>query len=142
MHLNTKIDLAIAGFGIVASTVFLLTDGNGQNPIPVFMAMAFVALASGVLSFAIAKFVPTVPLAVCATIVTTDMAFLFYFYYSFASSQHDSRHALEEFNLVPIVFTVVTAPTVVLSSIGFGRIANRCFHWNDCARVSQGSDRL
>ena len=120
----------IAGAGVLATTFFVSSDGGGQNPIYVLLWMLLIALVVGVVSFVIARFVSTLALAVIATAIITDLLFMMYFMYSIARPNADP-HATEAYLLIPIVFTIVTAPLVGLSSFGIGRIANRYFHTPD-----------
>jgi hypothetical protein len=122
---NTLIDGALIIGGAGLSTLFVSTDGNGQNPLPVAAGMLLVVLVIGAVSFALAWFVRTVPLAILGSVVITELGFLLYFVCRVAFSQHLHEHVNEELYLLPIVFAVVTAPTVLLSSVGFGRLASR-----------------
>jgi hypothetical protein len=124
---NTLLDntLIIGGAGL--STLFISTDGNGQNPLPVAAGMLLVVFVTGLVSFILAKFVRTVPLAIVASAILTDILFVLYFVCRFAFSQQVHEHGNEELILLPIVFVVGTAPTVLFSSIGFGRFASRFY---------------
>ena len=124
----TKRDLTIAGAGVLATTFFVSYDGGGQNPFYVLLWILVVALVVGVVSFVIARLVSTLTLAVIATAIITDLLFLTYFMYRIAFQPDGDPHATEAYLLIPIVFTIVTAPLVGLSSFGIGRIANRYFH--------------
>jgi CHASE2 domain-containing sensor protein len=124
---NTLLDSALIFGGAGLSTLFISTDGNGQNPIPVAAGMLLVISVVGVVSFALAWFVRTVPLAIVGSAAITELGFLLYFVCRVAFSQHVHDHAAEGLYLLPIVFAVVTAPTVLLSSIGFGRWASRVY---------------
>ena len=81
----------------------------------------------GMVSFVLARFVRTFPLAILATAVIADVLFVLYFVFRFTFSQQVHEHGSEELVLLPIIFVVVTAPAVVLSSIGFGRLASRFY---------------
>ena len=124
---NSLVDGALIVGGAGLSTLFVSTDGNGQNPLPVAAGMLLVALLVGVVSFALAWFVRTVPLAILGSAVIAELGFLLYFVCRVAFSQHLHEHVNEELYLLPIVFAVVTAPTILLSSIGFVRIASRVY---------------
>lgn len=124
----TKRDLGLASAGVLATTFFVSSDGGGQDPIYVLLWMLLVALVVCVVSFGIARMVSTFALAVIATAVITDLLFLTYFMYSIAVKPDRDPHATEAYLMIPIVFTIVTLPSVGLSSFGFGRIANRYFH--------------
>ena len=124
---NALIDGALIVGGVGLSTLFISADGNGQNPLPVAAGMLLVVLVVGVVSFTLAWFVRTVPLAVLGSAVITELVFLLYFVCRVAFSEHLHPHASEELYLLPIVFAVVTAPTVLLSSIGLGRLASRIY---------------
>jgi hypothetical protein len=121
------LDIALILTGAGLSTLFISTDGNGQNSLPVAAGMLLVSFITGLVSFGLAWFLRSVPLAVAASVVVTDLLFILYFVCRIAYSKRLDDHAGEELTLLPIVFVVVTAPTVLLSSVGFGRIANRCF---------------
>src|SRR5438876_1099820 len=86
--------LIIGGAGL--STLFVSTDGNGQNPLPVAADMLLVVFITGAVSFALAWFVRTIPLAVVASIVITDLLFVLFFVCRIAFSQHVHDHAAEE----------------------------------------------
>jgi hypothetical protein len=117
--------LIIGGAGF--STFFVSMDGNGQNPLPVAADILFVVFITGLVSFAIARFVRTVPFAIVASAFITDLLFILYFVCRVAFSKHVDAHADEELYLLPVVFVVETAPTVLLSSIGLGRFASRFY---------------
>jgi hypothetical protein len=117
--------LIISGAGL--STLFISTDGNGQNPLPVAAGMLLVVIITGLVSFILARFVRTVPLAIVVSGILTDVLFVFYFVCRFAFSRQVHEHGNEELILLPIVFIVGTAPTVLFSSIGFGRFAGRFY---------------
>ena len=128
-HLNRKslLDSALVIGGAGLSTLFVSTDGNGQNPLPVAAGMLLVVFITGLVSFVLARFVRTILLAIAASVIITDLLFILYFVCRVAFSQHVHDHAFEELYLLPFVFVVVTAPTVLLSSIGFGRFASRFY---------------
>lgn len=109
------------------STLFISTDGNGQNPLPVAVGMLLVLAITGAVSFSLAWFIRTTSLSIVASIGITELVFLLYFVSRIAFSTHLDSHATEELCLLPLVFAVVTAPTILLSSIGFGRVASRVF---------------
>ena len=119
------VGLIIAGFA--ASTLFASTDGNGQNPLPIAAGMLLVAFITCLVSFGLALFIRSVPFAVFSSLVITELIFVLYFVRRVAFSQHVHEHVQEELYLLPLVFAVFTAPTVILSCIGFGRIASRVF---------------
>ena len=131
---STLRDAALIISGVGLSTAFISIDGDGQNPVPVAAGMLLIAGLTGVVSFALACFVRTTLLAIVATMVITELAFLLCFVSGFASSTRADAHAAEELSLVPMVFAVVTAPTVLLSSVGFGRIWHRV-----CCRKTRGN---
>ena len=124
---NALVDSALIIGGAGLSTLFVSTDGNGQNPLPVAAGMLLVVLVTGLISFALGWFVRTLPLAMVGSAAITELGFLLYFVCRVAFSKHVHDHASEELYLLPLVFAVVTAPTVLLSSIGFGRLASRVY---------------
>ena len=124
---SALIDTALIVGGAGLSTLFVSSDGNGQNPLPVAAGMLLVVLITGLVSFGLAWFVRTTPLAIGASIVVTDVLFVLFFVCRFAFSHRTPEHGSEELILLPIVFVVATAPTVLLSSIGFGRFASRIY---------------
>ena len=121
------IDTALIVGGAGLSTFFVSADGNGQNPLPVAAGMLLVIFITGLVSFGLAWFVRSVPLAVTGSVVITDVLFVLYFVCRFAFSRQVHEHGNEELILLPTIFVVVTAPTVLLSSIGFGRFASRIY---------------
>jgi hypothetical protein len=134
---NTLLDSALIIGGAGISTLFVSTDGNGQNPLPVAAGMLLVVFVTGFISLVLAKFVRTAPLAIVASATITDLLFVLYLLCRLAFSRHVHEHADEEAFLVPVIFVVETAPTVLLSSIGFGRLANRSYR-----PAASGSDPL
>jgi len=123
--------LIIGGVGL--STLFVSTDGNGQNPLPVAAGMLLVVFITGLVSFVLARFVHTVPFAMAGSAFITDLIFVLFFVCRVAYSKHVDDHASEELFLLPVVFVVVTAPTVLLSAIGFGRFASRFYQTKSVA---------
>ena len=124
---NVILDTALILGGAGLSTLFVSTDGNGQNPLPVAAGMGLVVLIAGAVSFALGWLVRSLPLAIAGSAAITELAFLLYFVCRVAYGKHLDPHAEEELYLLPIVFAVATAPTVLLSSIGFGRMASRVY---------------
>ncbi len=124
---NAILDSALIIVGAGLSTLFVSTDGNGQNPLPVVAAVLVLVFIVGVVSFVLAWLVRDIALAVLASIVITELLFLLYFVCRVAFSRHVHEHVAEELYLLPFVFAVVTAPTILLSSIGIGRFAHRFF---------------
>jgi hypothetical protein len=124
---NAVHDSALILGGAGLSTLFVSTDGNGQNPLPVAAGMLLVVLVNGLVAFALAYFVRTLPLVVVGSAAITELAFSLYFVCRVAFSKHVHDHAEEELYLLPLIFAVATAPTVLLSSIGFGRLASRAY---------------
>ena len=124
---NVILDTALILGGAGLSTLFVSTDGNGQNPLPVAAGMGLVVLIAGAVSFALGWLVRSLPLAIVGSAAITELGFLLYFVCRVAYGKHLDPHAEEELYLLPIVFAVATAPTVLLSSIGFGRMASRVY---------------
>ena len=89
--------------------------------------MLLVALITGAVSFALAGPVRSILLAMAASGVITELLFVLYFVCRVAFSEHVDDHAFEELYLLPLVFALYTAPTVLFSTIGFGRLANRFY---------------
>ena len=121
------VDVALIIGGAAVSTLFVSTGGNGQNPLPVAAGMLFMVLITGVVAFALAWIVRTVAFAIASNVVIIYLASIVFFVWRVASIQHVDEHTAEELYLLPVVFVVYTGPTVVLSSIGFGRLASRFF---------------
>jgi hypothetical protein len=113
--------LILTGAGI--SILFVSTDGNGQNPVPVAGGMLIVVLVTGVVSFLLTRFFRSLGLAIIASVIITDLLCILYELRTLASSK--DPYAAEMALLLPIVFVVDTAPAVLFSSIGFGRLASR-----------------
>ena len=124
---NAILDTALILSGAGLSTLFVSVGGNRQNPLPVAAGMGLVVLIAGAVSFALGWLVRSLPLAIVGSAAITELAFLLYFVCRVAYGKHVDPHAQEELYLLPIVFAVVTAPTVLLSSIGFGRMASRVY---------------
>ena len=120
-------DVALILMGAGMSILFVSTDGNGQNPIPVAGTMMTVVLVTGLVSFLLARFIRSIVIAIVASIVITDMLFALVVIWPIAYSPTTDKYAMEMGPLIPIIIVVSTAPTVVLSSIGFGRLASRFY---------------
>ena len=118
-------EAGMIAIGVGISTLFVSTDGNGQNPFPVFGVMLFVAAVTLVVAFLLGCVVRTLPLAIVATIVITDLLFVLYFVGRVAMAKQVGPHVAEEAFLLPIVFVVVTAPTVILTAIAASRLSAR-----------------
>ena len=108
--------------GLLITTVFVSSNGFLSG----LSLAVLIAAMTCLVSFCYASIVRTLPLAVVASAVTTDLVFLIYFMSQIAWGPHDS-HAVEAYLLIPILFVLVTAPGVGASSLGFGRIAHRNF---------------
>ena len=126
---NTILDTVLIVGGAGLSTLFLSTEGNGQNPLPVAAGMLLVVLVTGVVSFGLGWLVRCLPLAIVGSVGITEAGFLLYFVCRVAYGTHPDSHIEEELYLLPLVFAIVTAPTVLLSAVGFGRMASRAYHW-------------
>jgi hypothetical protein len=124
---NAILDAALVLGGAGLSTLFISTDGNGQNPVPVAAGMGLVILVSGAVSFGVGGLVRSLPLSIVGSAAITELAFVLYFVCRVAYGKHLDPHAEEELYLLPIVFAVATAPAVLLSSVGFGRMASRAY---------------
>jgi hypothetical protein len=118
------VDGALILLGAGITILFVSTDGNGQNPVPVAGQTMVVVLVNGLVSFLIARFICKLPLAIIASAILTDMLFIVYCVRDLAYHSTD-KYAGEAALMFPIIFTVETAPTMLLSSIGFGRLASR-----------------
>jgi hypothetical protein len=119
------VDGALILIGALMSILFISTDGNGQNPVPVALGITMVVLVTGVISFLLAIFIRNLPLAIIAGVIITDLLCVLYSVRLLESSQ--DPYSGEAALLFPIVFAVETTPTVLLSSIGFGRLAKRFY---------------
>lgn len=128
---NILLDAALITSGIGTSTFFVSVDGNGQNPLPVAAGLLCVAGITALVSFLLSRLIHNLLVAILATIALTDFLFIAYFINSFAFSRRTPEHGDEELVMLPIVFVVATAPTVILASVGFGRLANRFFRRKD-----------
>jgi hypothetical protein len=114
--------LILIGAGI--SVLFISSDGNGQNPVPVAGYILVVVLVAGAVSFVLARFSRSLALVITASVILTDLLFVvcevcYFAYYS------TDAYAGEAARMFPVVFTVEAAPAIVLASIGFGRFARR-----------------
>ena len=124
---NTILDAALIVGGAGLSTLFVSTDGNVQNPLPVAAGMGLVVLVTGAVSLALGWVVRSLPLAIIGSVAITELGFLLYFVCRVAYGKHLHPHAEEELYLLPLVFAVDTAPTILPAAIGFGRIASRVY---------------
>lgn len=73
---NVILDTALILGGAGLSTLFVSTDGNGQNPLPVAAGMGLVVLIAGAVSFALGWLVRSLPLAIVGSAAITELAFL------------------------------------------------------------------
>jgi hypothetical protein len=112
----------LMGAGI--TVLFVSTDGNGRNPVPVACETMIIVLATGLVSFSITKFIGELPLAIITSVILTDLLCVVCGVRSLAYHSAD-EYAAEAALMFPIIFTVYAAPTILLSSIGFGRLASR-----------------
>jgi len=122
------LDAALILLGAGLSVLFVSTDGNGQNPLPVAAgALVFVAVNS-LVSLSASRFIRNVPATVIASIFVTDLIFvLLIILPAIHSPLSDVGEQRERVILAPIVLVVYTLPMVVLSSIGFVRIWSRFY---------------
>lgn len=124
---KTVLDVALIVSGAAFTTWFVSTDGNGQPVLPVALNALFMVVIAGVVSFALAWIARTIVFAIASSVVIIYLAFMVFFVWRVASFQHVDEHTPEELYLLPVVFVVYTGPTVLLSCIGFGRLASRLF---------------
>lgn len=118
-------DVALVLGGVVLSALLVSALDPGTAFLEIAVLQSGVALATGLVSLAMARLVRTVPLAIVASIVISEMLFFLYFVCRVAYSRQVHEHAFEELYLLPLVFALYTAPTVALSAAGFGRIGSR-----------------
>jgi len=118
------LDVACIVIGAGISIFFVSGSGNGQNPVPVAGEIAIVVLANGLVSFLIARFVTKLPVAIIESAILTNILFIVYSVRDLAYNSSD-KYAGEAALMFPTIFTVSAAPTIVLGSIGFGRMAGR-----------------
>jgi hypothetical protein len=125
------LDATFILLGAGLSILFVSTDGNGRNPLPVAaQALVFVAV-NGLVSFIDARFIRSVPAIVIASIFVTDLIFVLLIVLpAIFSPLSDAGEQREKVILAPVVFVVYTAPMVVLSSIGFARVWHRFYQKN------------
>ena len=121
--------LIISGAGL--NILLISTSGNGQDPLPVAVDVLVAMLITGLVSLALASLVHGLLFSMMASMIITDFLFVLYFVYWFAFSQEMPEHPFEEYILLPTVFVVSTAPTVLCASIGFGRLASRYYRESD-----------
>src|SRR5271170_4494778 len=109
--------------GVGLSVLFVSTDGNDRNPLPVAAeALVFVAV-NCLVSFIVARFIRSVPATVVASIFVTDLIFVVLIILAaLFSPLSDVGEQRERVILAPMVLVVYTLPMVVLSSIGFARM--------------------
>lgn len=108
------------------SIAFICADGNGKPISSVLPQLLVFMGVTAAISFAVARFVRTLPLAVISSIAVTDLVFvLMLLLPELLSPSRDKHEHNEMLFLWPIVLVVFTAPMVGLASIGFVRFANR-----------------
>ena len=76
---SALLDTGLIVAGAALSALFISTDGNGQNPLPVVAGMLLVVFITGLVSFGLAWFIRSVPFAVMSSVVITDLLFVLYF---------------------------------------------------------------
>lgn len=126
---HSLIDTAIILAGVLLSSLIVAFDGNGQSVLSAALVMLFVAAVTGMIAFIVARFARTPARASAATFIITELLFLLGILYALLNSRSGREHAAEELSLVPVVFLVCTAPAILLSSIGFARLALRFYQW-------------
>jgi hypothetical protein len=114
------LDTSLVLVGVGLSVLFVSTDGNGQNPIPIAGRMTVGAVIIGVVSFILAKIVRSKMFAIISTIIVTELLLFLWAFWAVASSPD----AAEALYLLPIVAAVYTFPMVLLASVGFVRLAS------------------
>ena len=85
---SALLDTGLIVAGAALSTLFISTDGNGQNPLPIVAGMLLVVFITGLVSFGLAWFIRSVPFAVMSSVVITDLLFVLYFVSRVAYSRH------------------------------------------------------
>ena len=118
------LDTALILVGMGLSVLFISTDGNGQNPLPVIAGMSVGTAVIGVVSFVLGWVIRSRLFAAFATIVITELLFILYSFMAVASSPD----APEILYLLPIVLVVFTLPMVLLAAVGFVRLASCLYH--------------
>jgi hypothetical protein len=120
------LDTVFILLGMGLSILFVCTDGNGKPFLSVLAPMlVFVAITASI-SFATARFVRTVSLAVVLSVALTDFVLVSIIIVpELFSPIRDNHEHREMLFLWPFVLVVFTAPMVALCSIGFVRFADR-----------------
>jgi hypothetical protein len=118
------VDGALILIGAGISILFISMDGNGQNPVPVTVGIMIVVLVTGAVSFLLARFIHSLLFAIIASAIITDLLCIVYCVRDLAYHSKD-EYAGEAALMIPIIFTVAAAPTLLLSAVGFGRLASR-----------------
>jgi len=113
--------LIFAGMGL--SVLFVSTDGNGQNPLPVAAEMSVLMAIIAVVSFFFAWVIQSRVFAVFVTIIVIELLFALFSFRAVASSSD----AAEILYLLPVVLVAYTLPMVLLTSIGFIRLASSLY---------------
>jgi hypothetical protein len=121
------LDWSLIFLGTALSVLFVSTDGNGQNPLPVAAIMMGGALITGFVSVLLARFLRSTLSAIVASIVMTDLLFVLLFMVpvAYSPTADEKGFGALEFPLWIIVIVVSTAPMVLFTSIGFVRLAIR-----------------
>jgi hypothetical protein len=122
---NPILDTTLIIIGTGCSTWFISTNGHGQKMLFVGAGMIFVSLITGMVSFVVSRWVQIVPMAVIASVIVTDL--LFGLYLICLSAFKPSPHGHEALMLLPMMFVMKTAPTVMFAAIGFSRFARRFY---------------
>ena len=104
---ETIVDTMLIVGGTGFSVLFISTDGNGQNPLPVAGSMLIVVFVIAVVSLSIAEPVRTMGPATPVSVLITDMLFVLYFLSRVAFAGKVQEHAGEEAFLLPMVFLML-----------------------------------
>jgi O-antigen/teichoic acid export membrane protein len=119
------LNASLISAGGLVTLLFMSTDGNGQNPLPLLVPVGIGLLINGIVGCLLGRFIKSRWLAsISAMIITEQVYVLAAMYLTLARASNDPHYG-EELSMIPVVLVVFTTPMVILSSIGFVRLASR-----------------
>jgi cellulose synthase/poly-beta-1,6-N-acetylglucosamine synthase-like glycosyltransferase len=124
---NSMIDYLLIVSGVGLNFFGASTDDGRPVPLSNLAFLLLAVFAASLASFAMAKCIRIIPLAIAASIAITDFLIALYVLcrIPFLDSVHG--HWSEALIFLPLIMVANASIAVVLSSIGFGRLARRYY---------------
>ena len=118
------LNASLISAGGFATLLFMSRDGNGQNPLPLLIPVGIALLINGIVGCLLGRFIKSRWLASVSTMIITEQVYVLAAMYLTLARASNDPHYGEELNMIPVVLVVFTTPMVILSSIGFVRLAS------------------